>query len=53
VRGWEIGQPVFGRSSTPDAVATHALAPADDIVAEPDWLSYAEAAALPIAVETL
>jgi NADPH:quinone reductase-like Zn-dependent oxidoreductase len=52
VRGWEIGQPVFGRSSTRDAVATHALAPADDIVAKPDWLSYAEAAALPIAVET-
>ena len=52
VHGWEIGQPVFGRSSTRDAVATHALAPADDIVAKPDWLSYAEAAALPIAAET-
>jgi len=52
VRGWEIGQPVFGRSATRDAVATHALAPADDIVAKPDWLSYAEAAALPIASET-
>jgi len=52
VQSWEVGQPVFGRSSTRDAVATHALAPADDIVAKPDWLSYAEAAALPIAVET-
>src|SRR5882757_5971580 len=52
VPGWVVGRPVFGRSSTRDAVATHALAPADDIVAKPDWLSYAEAAALPIAVET-
>ena len=52
VRGWALGQPVFGRSSTRDAVATHALAPADDIVAKPDWLGYAEAAALPIAAET-
>jgi acetyl esterase len=49
---WRIGDPVLGRSATRDAVATHALAPADDLVAKPDWLTYAQAAALPIAAET-
>ncbi|MEV5526931.1 NADP-dependent oxidoreductase [Streptomyces prunicolor] len=49
---WRVGQPVFGRSVTRDAVATHALAPADDLVAKPDRLTHAQAAALPIAVET-
>ncbi|MGW3283024.1 NADP-dependent oxidoreductase [Streptomyces sp. NPDC001002] len=52
VDAWEIGQAVFGRSATRDAVATHALAPADDLVAKPDRLTHAQAAALPIAVET-
>ncbi|MFI9380758.1 NADP-dependent oxidoreductase [Kutzneria sp. NPDC052558] len=52
VTTWAIGQPVFGRSATRDAVATHALSPADDLVAKPDWLTFAQAAALPIAVET-
>ena len=52
VATWQLGRPVFGRSATRDAVATHALAPADDLVAKPDWLSFEQAAALPIAVET-
>lgn len=52
VDAWRVGQPVFGRSVTRDAVATHALAPADDLVAKPDRLTHAQAAALPIAVET-
>jgi len=49
---WRVGQPVFGRSVTRDAVATHALVPADDLVAKPDRLTHTQAAALPIAVET-
>lgn len=52
VDAWRVGQAVFGRSVTRDAVATHALAPADDLVAKPDRLTHAQAAALPIAVET-
>lgn len=52
VTSWQVGDAVFGRSATRNAVATHALAPADDLVAKPDWLTFAQAAALPIAVET-
>lgn len=52
VTTWRIGQAVFGRSAARNAIATYTIADADQIVPKPDWLSHAEAAALPIAVET-
>ncbi|MFE0191628.1 NADP-dependent oxidoreductase [Streptomyces sp. NPDC058989] len=52
VTRWKTGRPVLGRTAQPDAVATHALADVDDIVAKPDVLTFEQAAALPIATET-
>lgn len=47
---WRVGQAVFGRFT--GAAATYALAASDSLVAKPDWLSFDNAAALPIATET-
>lgn len=52
VTQWSTGRPVLGRTAQPDAVATHALADADNIVAKPDVLTFEQAAALPVATET-
>ncbi|GGV01601.1 hypothetical protein GCM10010211_81110 [Streptomyces albospinus] len=52
VTQWKLGQPVLGRTAQPDAVATHTLASADDIVAKPAFLTFEQAAALPVAAET-
>ncbi|MGI5340235.1 NADP-dependent oxidoreductase [Streptomyces sp. CA-181903] len=52
VTAWRAGQPVFGRSAHRSAAATHDLAAEDDLIAKPDWLTFEQAAALPIAVET-
>ncbi|MFI1304713.1 alpha/beta hydrolase fold domain-containing protein [Streptomyces sioyaensis] len=52
VTQWKTGQPVLGRTAQQDAVATHALADADTVVAKPDFLTFEQAAALPIATET-
>ncbi|MGK5627985.1 alcohol dehydrogenase catalytic domain-containing protein [Streptomyces sp. URMC 123] len=52
VSQWQVGQAVFGRSATGGAAATHGLADADEIFAKPEWLSFEQAAALPVAVET-
>ncbi|MFB4285419.1 zinc-binding dehydrogenase [Nonomuraea sp. MTCD27] len=51
VTGWRLGDPVFGQVAQ-GAAATHALAEADALVPKPDDLTYEEAAALPVAVET-
>ncbi|WP_454195142.1 NADP-dependent oxidoreductase [Nocardia sp. Marseille-Q1738] len=51
VTEWAVGQEVFGRTVSFDAVATHALAPVGDIVAKPDSLGFEQAAALPVATE--
>ncbi|WP_449291488.1 NADP-dependent oxidoreductase [Nonomuraea marmarensis] len=51
VEGWRLGQPVFGQVAS-GAAATHAIADASALTAKPDDLSYEEAAALPVAVET-
>ncbi|MFH8347291.1 NADP-dependent oxidoreductase [Streptomyces sp. NPDC018045] len=52
VSQWQVGQAVFGRSATGGAAATHDLAGADEIFAKPEWLSFEQAATLPVAVET-
>lgn len=52
VTQWQTGRPVLGRTAQLDAVATHALADADNIVAKPDILTFEQAAALPVATET-
>ncbi|OIJ98950.1 hypothetical protein BIV25_10560 [Streptomyces sp. MUSC 14] len=52
VTEWSVGQAVFGRTAELDAIATHALARADDIVAKPGSLTFEQAAALPVATET-
>lgn len=52
VSQWKAGQAVFGRSATGGAAATHDLAGADEIFGKPEWLSFEQAAALPVAVET-
>ncbi|MFH8562512.1 NADP-dependent oxidoreductase [Streptomyces sp. NPDC017988] len=52
VTRWQVGQAVFGRSATGGAAATHDLADADEIFGKPEWLSFEQAAALPVAVET-
>ncbi|MBZ4319967.1 NADP-dependent oxidoreductase, partial [Streptomyces huiliensis] len=52
VTQWQVGQPVFGRSAFRSAAATHDLADADDLIAKPDRLTFTQAAALPVAVET-
>ncbi|MEV4106413.1 zinc-binding dehydrogenase [Nonomuraea sp. NPDC049695] len=51
VTGWRLGQPVFGQVE-PGAAATHAIADAAALTPKPDELTYEEAAALPVAVET-
>ncbi|MBB6170056.1 acetyl esterase [Nocardiopsis mwathae] len=51
VDAWRVGQAVFGKASSGSA-ATHALARADMIVAKPDWLSFEQAASLPVAAHT-
>lgn len=51
VRDRSVGQAVFGTASS-GAAATHALATAADLVAKPDWLSFDQAAALPVVTET-
>ncbi|WP_342671395.1 NADP-dependent oxidoreductase [Nonomuraea candida] len=51
VTGWRLGDAVFGQVAT-GAVATHAIADAAALAPKPDDLTYEEAAALPVAVET-
>ncbi|RVX43235.1 NADPH:quinone reductase-like Zn-dependent oxidoreductase [Nonomuraea polychroma] len=51
VEGRRLGLPVYGQVPS-GAAATHAIADADALSAKPDDLSYEEAAALPVAVET-
>ncbi|GAA1767253.1 NADP-dependent oxidoreductase [Streptomonospora arabica] len=51
VTAWSPGQHVFGKAHG-GAAATHALAPADELAAKPDWLSFELAAALPTPAET-
>ncbi|MFF5244448.1 NADP-dependent oxidoreductase [Streptosporangium sp. NPDC000095] len=51
VGGWSAGQAVFGRVPS-GAAATHVLADTGNLLAMPDWLSFEQAAALPVAVET-
>ncbi|MEV4009611.1 NADP-dependent oxidoreductase [Nonomuraea angiospora] len=51
VTGWRLGDPVFGQVGA-GAAATHAIADASLLTAKPDDLTYEEAAALPVAVET-
>ncbi|MER0481023.1 alcohol dehydrogenase catalytic domain-containing protein [Streptomyces sp. Edi2] len=52
VTQWKTGLPVLGLTAQPDALATHALADADNLVAKPDALTFEQAAALPVATET-
>jgi NADPH:quinone reductase-like Zn-dependent oxidoreductase len=47
---WQVGQAVAGRAS--GAVATHVLAEAGELRPKPEGLSYEEAAALPVALQT-
>ncbi|MFC5720733.1 NADP-dependent oxidoreductase [Streptomyces gamaensis] len=47
-----LGRAVFGRSANRSAAAEYDLALVDELLPKPESLSYAEAAALPIAVET-
>ncbi|MGJ6960622.1 NADP-dependent oxidoreductase [Streptosporangium sp. G11] len=49
--GWSVGQAVFGRVLS-GAAATHVPADTEDLLAMPAWLSFEQAAALPVAVET-
>ncbi|WP_433431282.1 zinc-binding dehydrogenase [Nonomuraea sp. CA-141351] len=51
VSGWRLGQPVFGQVES-GAAATHAIADAAALTPKPDELTYEEAAALPVALET-
>jgi acetyl esterase len=51
VQGWSEGQAVFGRVSS-GAAATHALSTPADLLPKPDWLTFEQAATLPVAVET-
>ncbi len=49
--GWRVGQAVFGRVLS-GAVATHVPADVGNLLAMPAWLSFEQAAALPVAVDT-
>lgn len=49
--GWSLGQAVFGRVPS-GAAATHVTVGTDDLLAMPAWLSFEQAAALPVAVDT-
>lgn len=51
VTGRRLGEAVYGQVAS-GALATHAIAEADALVAKPDDLTYEEAAALPVAVGT-
>ncbi|MEU8041116.1 NADP-dependent oxidoreductase [Streptosporangium sp. NPDC049078] len=51
VGGWSVGQAVFGRVLS-GAAATHVPADIGNLLAMPAWLSFEQAAALPVAVET-
>jgi len=48
---WSVGQAVFGRVLS-GAAATHVPADVGNLLAMPAWLSFEQAAALPVAVET-
>ncbi|PZF80522.1 NADP-dependent oxidoreductase [Jiangella anatolica] len=50
VTAWAVGDPVFGLAA--GSAATHVVVPADGLVSKPDWLSFPQAAALPVACET-
>jgi uncharacterized protein (TIGR03086 family) len=52
VTGWRPGQAVFGSSANRSAAGTDDLVNASDLVAKPEWLSFEQAAALPVAAET-
>lgn len=51
VQGWSVDQAVFGRVPS-GAAATDVLAEAGELLAKPSQISFEEAAALPVAVET-
>lgn len=51
VQGWRVGQAVFGQVSS-GAASTHVPAASENLLAKPRWLSYEQAAALPVAAET-
>ncbi|WP_020674029.1 NADP-dependent oxidoreductase [Amycolatopsis nigrescens] len=51
VEGLTKGQAVFGLVGT-GALATHVLNAAENLVPKPEWLSFEEAVALPVAAET-
>nr|WP_233552550.1 NADP-dependent oxidoreductase [Jiangella rhizosphaerae] len=50
VTTWSPGDAVFGLAS--GSAATHVVVPAGRLVAKPEWLSFVQAAALPVACET-
>nr|WP_198664331.1 NADP-dependent oxidoreductase [Jiangella endophytica] len=50
VTAWSRGDAVFGLA--PGSAATHVVVPADGLVAKPGWLTFVQAAALPVACET-
>lgn len=50
VDGWAVGQAVFGQVGS-GAAATNVLADPSRLVPRPDWLSFEDAAALPVATE--
>ncbi|WP_371783675.1 NADP-dependent oxidoreductase [Streptosporangium subroseum] len=51
VRDWSVGQAVFGHASS-GAVATHVTTASESLLAKPDWLSFEQAASMPVAAET-
>lgn len=50
VTAWSPGDAVFGL--VPRSAATHVVVAADGLVAKPAWLTFVQAAALPVACET-
>jgi acetyl esterase len=51
VQDRSVGQAVFGHASS-GAVATHVTTASESLLAKPDWLSFEQAASLPVAAET-
>ncbi len=51
VDGWSPGEHVFGQVGS-GALGTHVLAGTAKLVGKPDWLSFEQAAALPVPTET-
>ena len=51
VHALQVGQPVFGQVAT-GAAATHALTTPERLVPKPAWLSFDQAAALPVPLTT-